>query len=138
MYKTIKNFGNFQVNELGEVIDQYGFVRNTYKDRCGYLMVNLKDEISGKWKLVQLHRLVALAFIPNPDCKETVDHINGDKSDNRVSNLRWATRKEQANFNNHIDHLDEKTKEAQRRSYYRHRKERLANKKEYYQKQKNG
>ncbi len=37
------------------------------------------------------HRVIALAFIPNPEDKRTVNHINGDKRDNRISNLEWAT-----------------------------------------------
>lgn len=43
-----------------------------------------------------VHRIVALAFIPNPDNKPEVDHINRDKGDNAVLNLRWATRVENA------------------------------------------
>jgi len=41
-----------------------------------------------------IHRLVALHYIPNPDNKRCVDHINGNKSDNRIENLRWATHSE--------------------------------------------
>ena len=51
----------------------------------------------GKCKKMKAHRLVALAFIPNPDGKPQVDHINNDKLDNRVINLRWVTNKENAN-----------------------------------------
>ena len=60
--------------------------RNAY----GYLHVT----IPGLDKEVMVHRLVAEAFIPNPDNKPEVDHINGNRGDNRAENLRWATRRE--------------------------------------------
>jgi hypothetical protein len=50
--------------------------------------------VDGKEKHCTVHRLVAQAFIENPENKETVDHIDRDKLNNQVSNLRWATKAE--------------------------------------------
>lgn len=55
-------------------------------DRNGYRFIILHK------KLCLVHRLVGMAFLPNP--KETINHINGNKADNRVENLEWATRSE--------------------------------------------
>lgn len=51
--------------------------------------------INGKGKTMRANRLVAKAFIPNPENKNTVNHIDGNKKNNDVSNLEWATRREQ-------------------------------------------
>lgn len=50
--------------------------------------------IDGERKKHSVHRLVAKAFIPNPDNKETVNHINGDRANNHANNLEWATQSE--------------------------------------------
>ena len=58
-------------------------------DKYGYPTVTLCKE--GKTKTFKVHRLVALAFIPNPDNLPQIDHINAIKYDNRPENLRWCT-----------------------------------------------
>ena len=58
----------------------------------GYFVVNLRK--NGKGTVFQVHRLVAEAFIPNPENKPYIDHINTIRNDNRIENLRWATREE--------------------------------------------
>ena len=67
------------------------FGHTTYK---GYKATIIRDQ-HGRNHTVFIHRLVAMAFIPNPDNKPTVNHINEIKDDNRVENLEWATTAEQ-------------------------------------------
>ena len=68
-----------------------GIKKPTLVGGC-YLYVGLYA--SPRKELVPVHRLVALAFIPNDEGKPEVNHINGIKTDNRVENLEWVTRKE--------------------------------------------
>ena len=63
------------------------------RTRNGYLLVMLGNHTVGKQNYL-VHRLVAEAFIPNPQSKPTVNHINGVKHDNRVENLEWNTYQE--------------------------------------------
>ena len=59
---------------------------------AGYRLVGLTKDL--KCKVYSVHRLVAIAFIPNPNMKEQVNHKDGDKLNNNVDNLEWATRSE--------------------------------------------
>lgn len=58
----------------------------------GYLQVSLVQK-NGKIKYISIHRLVALAFIENPNNLEQVNHKDGDKQNNRISNLEWVSSK---------------------------------------------
>lgn len=58
----------------------------------GYLRIQLWDH--GKCRFVAIHRLIAEAFVPNPDNKPLINHKNGNKQDNRAENLEWCTQQE--------------------------------------------
>ena len=95
MWKKVKNYNNYSVNENGEVRnDISGKIKSTLVfKRTGYCYVDLSK--NNKSKRMLIHRLVAEAFIPNPENKPTVDHADGNRKNNRIDNLRWATYSEQ-------------------------------------------
>lgn len=83
----VKSLGGRRGAKPGRILKQ-GLMNS------GYLKVCLRDSKSGHYSQSSVHRLVAEAFIPNPSEKPQVNHINGDKKDNRVENLEWATASE--------------------------------------------
>ncbi len=110
IWKPIKGFeGFYEVSNMGNVrsIDRVvkrgnGTINRKSKFMSlfcsdathGYSLVNLY--MNGKMYPRKVHRLVAEAFIPNPENKPCIDHINAIRNDNRVQNLRWVTYKENA------------------------------------------
>ena len=89
----IKDYENYIIFEDGVIINtKTGIERKPNLKKNGYYQITLSK--NNKLKIFTIHRLIALAFIPNPDNKPFIDHINRNKQDNRIENLRWVTRSE--------------------------------------------
>lgn len=109
IWKPIKGFeGLYEISNRGRVKSLSRIRPNgmncLYKERIlknrldkgGYYRAALLRN-DGKTHLIPIHRLIAEAFIPNPDNKPCIDHINTIKTDNSIDNLRWVTWKENVN-----------------------------------------
>lgn len=100
--------GIYQVNEYGVVLSIPRVIirRDGTKQRFkgkqltpflnsdGYCVVRLSDASNGRREIARVHRLVAEAFLPNPEGKPEVNHIDGDKSNPHLRNLEWVTSQE--------------------------------------------
>lgn len=99
---AIKDFPDYYVTDTGDVYSRKYQPKTNPDCRIkkisvhisnkGYKMVNLC--LDGKMFFKTIHRLVANAFIPNPENKPCINHIDGNKQNNNVSNLEWVTQKE--------------------------------------------
>ena len=89
IWRKIDGFDDYSVSTLGRIRnDKTGPIRKLQTYTKGYYSVRLNR------KNLLVHRLVAKAFVDNPERKPVVDHLNGDRKDNRAENLRWVTTSE--------------------------------------------
>ena len=99
MWKLSDLYPNYEVSDQGEVRNAKTKKLLSLKKKIrGYIYVHLHQD--GKSKVVTVHRLIASAFIPNPNNLETVNHINYIKDDNRVENLEWMSYSENSGNKN--------------------------------------
>lgn len=97
LWREIEDFEGYWVSDQGEVYSQK--TKKVLKPRengRGYLKVALCR--NGKPYQAYVHRLVAQAFVANPENKEQIDHINAVRTDNRAENLRWCSAKENHDY----------------------------------------
>lgn len=109
------------------MISNYGNVKSlcNHKERLltittqksGYNYVML--QINGKAKNYRLHRLVAMAFVPNPNGYKEINHIDGDKANNRADNLEWVTRKYNCNYSYKVLGKKRKPMSEEQKQYLR-------------------
>jgi hypothetical protein len=93
MFLECKSSPGYSVNEEGIVINNVtGKMMAAHYHKDGYRKLVLP--IDGQQKHQFVHRLVAIAFLPNPENKPMVNHIDGVRDNNHLSNLEWVTAKE--------------------------------------------
>lgn len=105
----VRSLDRERVSQNGKKYIHKGRILKIRKDSNGYCSVCLYNKNKCK-KYARVHRLVAEAFIPNPENKPNVDHINTIKTKNEVWNLRWVTQKENNNNELTRSHMSESSK----------------------------
>ena len=105
IWKNIKGYPDYAISSFGNIKNiKFDKKLNPHITDQGYCIVNIY--CNKKDKHFKVHRLVAETFIDNPDKKRTVNHIDGNKLNNSVSNLEWATHSE--NHKHSYDKLNRK------------------------------
>ena len=99
-YNIIEGYKNYIIFTTGKIYSTYTnrFLKPSLF-KHGYYVVSLSK--NNKQKLFKIHRLLALAFIPNPNNLPTIDHIDINKQNNNLKNLRWASYQKQ-NINRNL------------------------------------
>lgn len=123
LWKKIDNCDNYEISSLGRVrsidfivnrgngrpMPIIGKILSTHKNDKGYVSVSLYDN-NKKHRRYQVHRLVAKAFIPNPNNLPQVNHKDENKENNSINNLEWCTQNYNINYGNRNKHISESNK----------------------------
>lgn len=96
IWKEIQDYPGYKVSNLGRVMNKHGRIMKPSNHKQGYKLIGLKKD--KKLYCRQVHRLVALAFIPNPDNLPQVNHKDECKTNNCVDNLEWCDAKYNINY----------------------------------------
>ena len=91
-WKKVSSNPNYLVSDTGKIRRINSKTDKAVQNKDGYLVTQIYQ--GGERSHVRIHRLVAEEFVPNPDNKPEVNHIDGNKTNNRASNLEWVTKKE--------------------------------------------
>ena len=100
IFTPINDFPAYTIGNYGTIIGARGTPLSTYANTKGYVKVALsrKNKTCNRF----VHRLIAEHFIPNPSNLPTVNHIDGDKSNNTIGNLEWCSYKDNMQHATHI------------------------------------
>ena len=89
-WKKVEHLDKYLISNKGRLKNEKtGRILKTKVNKRGYLCNTIS--VNGKIMVVKIHRLMAISFIPNPENKITVNHIDGNKTNNNINNLEWAT-----------------------------------------------
>lgn len=114
-WRDIKGYeGLYQVSNFGKVRSDKGNLKAQFKNRQGYFRVQLYKNNKGKH--FSVHRLVALAFIPNAENKPQVNHIDENKENNIFTNLEWVTQSENHNHGTINERISQSLKNNPKKS----------------------
>ena len=104
-WRPIVGYERYQISSTGQVKGVHGTIlkTNPSKARGGYCFVGLRRNAGDPIECKNVHVLVALTFLPNLENKLQVNHINGNRADNSILNLEWATAQENALRKVHIN-----------------------------------
>ena len=113
MWKIVDRCPRIEVNEQGQIrYRDTGKLVSTSIAATGYVQVWVWD--NGKTRTFNVHRLVAEAFIPNPDHLPQINHKDEDKSNNNVNNLEWCTHQYNSVYGTRLQRLGEQTSKRQK------------------------